>query len=532
MNKLLFVNIGGIVFQIDETAYRKLDNYLNSIRRKYANTTEGEEIISDIENRIAELFTAAVGERGAIMESTVDEIITIMGAPEDYEDATFDQQQQQQTRNEAPRASATKFYRDKDNNILGGVCAGLAAKFDIDALWLRLIFLVAFFFAGTGFLLYIILWMIIPEAKTTAEKLEMRGEKVDINNIERTVRDGARQFSEKMQSFGDEVKTTFSKENMDKTKRNTGDFIESAAATLRPALNTLAKIFSFGVLIISLIIIVAITVELMSNWGRNLNDVEFIGNHISQGSNQAWLLITAALALVVIPLLGIIISAVKHLLSIRQRTRWISGTLGTLWTIALLVVIYIGITIGRNFQHEANVSAKTTISQPAANTLYLKLESNNYDWPNVQGAHHYKSFKKENGYNVNWGREDSMMFRQIEIMFERSTDTNFVVLVSKSARGYDRTDAKQNAEAFSYAITQQGDSVLMIPDLISLGAEEPWRQQSVEILVRVPMDKQVVIDERLDFYLHQNEYTSDLKDIELFNTRLRMTPSGFVPVNY
>ena len=214
------------------------------------------------------------------------------------------------------------------------MCAGLAAKFDIDPLWIRLLFLVAFFFAGSGFLLYIILWIIIPEAKTTAEKLEMRGEKVDINNIERTVRDGAKQFSSRVQTFGDEVKTTFSKENMEKTKRNTGDFIESSVATIKPVLNTIAKAFSFFVLIVSLVIIVAITVELASNWGRSWADIDFLGNHITEGSQQAWILITAALALVVIPLLGIIISAVKHLLSIKQRTRWISGTLSIMWTIA------------------------------------------------------------------------------------------------------------------------------------------------------------------------------------------------------
>ncbi|HMU70144.1 MAG TPA: PspC domain-containing protein, partial [Chitinophagales bacterium] len=203
MNKLLFVNIGGVVFQIDDTAYRTLDQYLESIRKKYANTAEGEEIIRDIENRIAELFLEKVGERSAITMQYVEEVIALMGAPEDFESASSEQSStgQQQQYRQGP--STTRFFRDKEHNVLGGVCSGLAAKFDIDALWLRLAFLIAFFFAGTGLLLYIILWIIIPEAKTTAEKLEMRGEKIDIDNIERTVRDGAKQFSQRMNAFGE-----------------------------------------------------------------------------------------------------------------------------------------------------------------------------------------------------------------------------------------------------------------------------------------------------------------------------------------
>ncbi len=530
MNKLLFVNIGGVVFQIDETAYRKLDNYLNSIRRKYANTAEGDEIIQDIENRIAELFTAAVGERGAIMDTNVDEIISIMGAPEDYEEVAFDPQSgPQQARSEAPRHSATRFYRDKDNNVLGGVCAGLAAKFDIDALWIRLLFLVAFFFAGTGFLLYIVLWIIIPEAKTTAEKLEMRGEKVDINNIERTVRDGAKQFGTKMNAFGEEVKSTFSKENMDKTRRNTGDFIESAVETLKPAVQWIAKAFSLFVLILCLVIVVTLTVQIVSNWGSNFTDIEFFGNHITEGGNQAWILVSCALALVIIPLVGLMISSIKYLLGIRRKTRFISAGLTGLWTIALIAVIYIGVTIGRNFQHEANVSSRFPIAQPANETLHLQLEETDFEWPFIRKKADMKSFKKDHNM-IELSEEDSLVFRQIEISFERSADTNFVVLVNKLARGFDRSDAKANAERFEYTLTQTGDSVLHIPSLIRLADKEPWREQEVEILVRVPVDKFITIDKNLDFYIDDNEYTADLKDIEMFGNRLKMTPVGLRPV--
>lgn len=542
MNKLLYVNIGGVVFQIDETAYKKLDTYLNSIRKKYSTTPDGDEIIKDIENRIAELFIEKVGERGAINDTYVDEIISVMGKPEDYEEE-IPAGQQNNYNQEEKKSSASKFYRDKENNVLGGVCAGFAAKFGIDALWIRLAFLVAFFFAGTGLLLYIILWIIIPEAKTTAEKLEMRGEKVDINNIERSIKDGAKQFSTKVNEFGDEVKQTFSKENIDKSKKNAGDFIESAAATLKPVFQTLARIFAFFILIISLLIVVVISVELFSNWGNQFSEIEFLGNQMMTGSDQAWLLVTCALALVVIPLVGLIFSSVKYLVGIKKKTKFVSASLGLIWTICFFTVVYLGITIGREFKEEAEVTEKVDLVQPAGAMLYIQLDEEIAGYKNKDDAHfrysgssHGKSIIKKEHWdnNSDWGyislNNDSLIFQNIEIEFEKSADTNFVVLVNKIARGRDRMNAKQNAQDFKYAIVQTGDSLLTIPSLIGLDNTEQWRDQEVIITIRIPQDKYVQLHNNLEVYLDENEFTSGLKDIELYNTKLIMTPSGLKPV--
>lgn len=529
MNKLLFVNIGGVVFQIDDSAYRTLDQYLDSIRRKYANTAEGDEIIRDIENRIAELFLEKVGERGAITMQYVEEVIRLMGAPEDFESAQSEQTHHSQQQHQYGQ-STTRFFRDKDNNVLGGVCSGLAAKFGIDALWLRLAFLVAFFFAGTGFLLYIILWIIIPEAKTTAEKLEMRGERVDIDNIERSVRDGARQFSKRMNAFGEEVKSTFSQENMEKTRRNTGDFIEQTVGAFAPIGRTIARIVAFGIMLVCMLIIVVVSVELISNWGRHFMDVNFLGSHITQGTNQAWLLVTCALALILIPLLGIIISMVKYLLGIKKRTRFISTTLSVIWSVALFTTIYIAITIGRNFQYEANVNTKFPVVQPANENLYLQLQMIDGDWPFNGHFDKHGPFKKDSdGPFVQWDGQDSLAFKQISVIFERSADSNYVVLVNKLARGYDKTEAKENAQMFVYSLQQTGDSVLHIPSLITLQQDEPWREQEVEVVVRVPVNKYVTIDHRLENYIEYNEFVSDVRKPQLFDNRLRMTTAGLQP---
>ncbi|MGB4931560.1 MAG: PspC domain-containing protein [Chitinophagales bacterium] len=522
MNKLLYVNIGGVVFQIDESAYQQLDNYLNSIRRKYQNSPDGDEIIKDIEHRIAELMYERVGERGAITGKHVEEIISVMGKPEDFDGNTEQFEKTNTYEEPVYKTGGSKFFRDKENNVLGGVCAGFGARFDIDPLWIRLAFLVSFFAAGTGFLLYIILWAIIPEAKTTAEKLEMRGEKIDINNIEKTVKDGAKQFGKKVNEFGEEVKQTFSKEHIDKTKRNAGDFIEDVAQTLRPVFQTVVKIFVFGALIVSLLIVVVTGIELLTNWGSDFSEIQFFGNHITEGSDQAWLLITCAIALFIIPLIGIIFSSVKYLLGVKRKTKFVSASLGLLWTTCLLVVIYLGITIGRNFKYESAVSAKLQLTQPVSETMYVKLQS--VKLPLSDNSIVNWSIKKDH-------EDDSLIFKQINIEIEKSLDTAFVVIINKTARGYDRANAKNNAQFFNYNVIQSSDSVINIPSLVTIGETEKWRDQSVEILIRVPQNKNIVIDDALDFYLDHNEYTAGLKDIELFNNKLKMTSTGLKPVN-
>jgi len=205
MNKLIQVNIGGLVFQIDEGAYLKLDKYLSSIKRKYEKEEGGKEIISDIELRIAEVFNENAELGKAIMMEDVDRIIEMMGQPEDFEEAS-----DEEVYSERETKRSRRFFRDGENRMLGGVCSGFGAYFDIDPLWIRLAFVAAFFFGGSGLLLYIVLWIIMPEAKTTTEKLEMKGERVTISNIERSIKGGARQFTDKTNEMGREIRETFS----------------------------------------------------------------------------------------------------------------------------------------------------------------------------------------------------------------------------------------------------------------------------------------------------------------------------------
>lgn len=184
------INLGGSAFHIDEDAYEHLRNYLKVLEREFSGEENSSEIISDIEGRIAELFRQRLNSyKQVITLADVMEVTDVLGSPEAISGSD--------TEDKIPHSSR-RIYRDPDNRILGGVSAGLAAWFNTNPWLIRLLFLVFTFGAGFGVLLYIILWALLPEAKTTAQKIEMRGEHVNIENIKESVKREFNTVKEKM----------------------------------------------------------------------------------------------------------------------------------------------------------------------------------------------------------------------------------------------------------------------------------------------------------------------------------------------
>jgi len=178
------INLGGYSFNIDEDAYAELKIYLRNLEIHFANEDSSSEILSDIETRLAELFrTKITTYKQVINIDDVRQAISIMGTPEDISD------------NEGPSAREKfsspgyhRMYRDTDHRIIGGVCAGMAAYWDLEPWLIRAIFIVLAMMGGLGVLVYLVLYIVLPEAKTTAQKIEMKGNPVNIHNIKDSVK--------------------------------------------------------------------------------------------------------------------------------------------------------------------------------------------------------------------------------------------------------------------------------------------------------------------------------------------------------
>jgi phage shock protein PspC (stress-responsive transcriptional regulator) len=184
MKKTFSVNLGNRVYNIDEDAYLMLNTYLERIEGHFSDLKEREDILNDIELRISELFSERLGvNKQVVTLSDVNEVIRIMGDPHEIGGS------EEEPRSNWEKGSGTKrIYRDPDDRMIGGVCSGLAAYTNIDPVIMRLIFVILLFM-GIGALVYIILWIVVPEARTTAQKLEMRGDSVNTSNIGNFFRD-------------------------------------------------------------------------------------------------------------------------------------------------------------------------------------------------------------------------------------------------------------------------------------------------------------------------------------------------------
>jgi phage shock protein PspC (stress-responsive transcriptional regulator) len=178
------VNLGGYFFNIDEDAYAELKMYLRNLELHFAREESSSEILSDIETRMAELFRAKITSYKQVINiEDVRQAISILGTPEDISDSD-----EPTSRNKTSSRGYHRMYRDPDNRVIGGVCSGMGAYWNIDPVIIRIIFIALILAGGIGVAVYLILYIVLPEAKTTAQKIEMKGESVNIHNIKEAVK--------------------------------------------------------------------------------------------------------------------------------------------------------------------------------------------------------------------------------------------------------------------------------------------------------------------------------------------------------
>ncbi|MBN3034124.1 MAG: PspC domain-containing protein [Bacteroidales bacterium] len=206
MKKTISVNIGGSVFQMDEDAHRELDAYIRNLKNHFSGVPDAGEILDDMERRIAEMFSGRLNANKQVINmEDVREVIGILGRPGEFNAGT-----NRETAGGARTQQKHRIFRDGEHKVIGGVCAGLGAHFNTDPVWFRLGFVVlTIILIGTGLLVYLILWAVLPEAVTSAEKEEMQGKAPELKDIEDSIREELMQLKEKLISLGEEARKTY-----------------------------------------------------------------------------------------------------------------------------------------------------------------------------------------------------------------------------------------------------------------------------------------------------------------------------------
>jgi phage shock protein PspC (stress-responsive transcriptional regulator) len=529
------MNLSGIIFHIEEDAYDKLNKYLSTIRSYFNNSEGRDEIMSDIESRIAEMLQEKVSKtKQAVLMMDVESVIAMMGKPEDF--AGDDQQKQQNTADSAETGSRNyngkrrRVFRDPDEKMLGGVCSGIANYFDFDPLWLRAAFAISFFIFGSGFLLYLILWIIIPEAKTTAEKLEMRGEKVDINNIGKAVNEEFEDFKKRVNNFGESVGSNENKQRVKSGARRATEFVGDV---FHNTIRAIAKIFAVFFAFIAIMLLVGLlatvfgkgTISAFNHGGSNIHfSLYEFGDAVLPTDLSIEIIVIGIILFFGIPLISIIYKCIRFLFGIKQQTnKMVQYTASGLWLCGLIVVIYIANAIGSDFSEQASNKQRMQIKQPAG-TLYLDMApAIEDDMDDILNRRHRRiSFgdwammsKDENKFRIGYP----------EMNIVASETDSFELVAIRTASGYDKKEAVNRAKNIDYSISQV-DSTILFNGYFDVMNEDKLRAQDLQLILKVPTNKVIFLSKRMERIIFDIDNVHDALDSDMVNRRWIMTKKG------
>jgi len=473
MNKTVNINLGGMFFHIDEDAYLKLTRYFDAIKRSLNNSSGQDEIIKDIEMRVSELLTEKQkSEKHVVGLKDVDEVITVMGQPEDYR--LEDEENANQSFNYDNRKHK-KLYRDKEKGMIGGVATGLGHYFGVDAVWIKIVFLI-FVFAGfgTGILAYFVLWIVTPEAVTTSEKLEMTGEPVTISNIEKKVREEIESLSEKFKNADYDKMGNQVKSGAERISSSFGDFVMTVFKIFAKFLGIILIMSGVTVLILLLIGVFTLGTNVFLDFPWE-NFIE-AGNFTDYPIWSFGLLMFFAVG---IPFFFLTLLGFK-LLSPNTKTigNIAKYTLLAIWIIAVAIAISIGIKQATEISYDNKTVEKKAINIATNDTLYVKFRYNDYY---AKDLDHHKEFEF-----VQDSANNALIYSNDVRLHVLHTDQAAPYLqIEKSARGNSFTSAKKRAEKINYNIDIKGN-YLILDNYFLTDVKNKFRGQEVDVYLYLP----------------------------------------------
>ena len=608
MKKVININFQGRVIPIEETAYDILKQYVESLRRFFANEEGRDEIINDIEGRIAELFGESLKKGDTcITDETVNKIIASMGRPEDFEGEEANVKSQlggegnQQQYNSGYNAYANdprgRLYRNDTDKLLGGVCSGIANYLRVDPTIVRLVFALMVFGAGTGVFLYILLWIIlpskplvtnisskrlyrnpdekviagvasgisayfdiaiwiprlifalplvsgivssifrhsfwwdgdpfpgvvfgsfggtlfvvyailwavIPEAKSASEKLEMRGEKVDLNTIKNTIQEDLEGFKSRAEKWGGEVNEKaqewskeFTSTVNEKGKQFTSEVNYAARKTGGGVFKIFGFIFKAFFLFIAGIIAFALLVALLAFLVAGIG-VFPLKNFFLEGFWQNFLAWSTLLLFLGVPVIGFTTWLIRRIMGVKSGNKSVGFTFAGMWVLGLISAGVLAFMIAENFDARARDKQPLTITQPATGKLIIKV-------PDSKVKVYGRWFKMDGLLSMT---DDSL--NNVRIHLVKSNDSIFHMDATKYSNGSDESSALRNIKEMNYGISQQ-DSTVWLDRGFSLQRGTKFRNQGVVVTIYIPIGKRILIDRTVQRRLNHFDVNNGRND--------------------
>ncbi len=526
MNKTVTINISGIIFHIEEDAYESLSKYLSTIKGYFSATDGGNEIMSDIEARIAELLQGKINtSKQVILMQDVEYVKDVMGKPEEFGETSGKEKYQSETEQTAPGAEKIKkrLFRNPDEKAIGGVCSGLAAYFDIDTVWVRLAMFLLIFFGGISLWVYIILWIIIPEAKTTTDKFAMRGESANINNIIRSFKEEAEDVKNRFNKYGNDL------------NRNYGESVRSNMSNaLNTIFNVVGRLFGLFLLMIGGLFLFGYVAALtgVAIFDARADFTEWTSVIFSSPTYYG-LALTSFILVCGIPIFMLLYTGIRLLFNIRYSNRWLNMSLGFIWLFGLILGVYVTVVTVRQFSEDARIK-EVAVFDNTGDTLVVKLSPaaavlDSLHFDNMDDLELNLSGKKR-GYSFGHSGNSKSIIGYAELDVVESTGDEPELVISYLAKGATKKEANENARAIRYSF-KQDKNTFIFDEVFHVDEFVKWRLPELKMKLMLPKGKVIYFDKSMKNFLNNVENTTNTWDGDMVERRWKMTDKGLTCID-
>ena len=503
MKKTVSVNIKGINFLIEEDAYETLERYLNRLKQNLHNQEGADEIVEDIEIRIAELCSKKLDDTKEVVElQDIQSILETLGDPaqfidDDNEKSSHKEQSDYSEYEYTHSKKEKRLFRDTDNAQIAGVCQGIANFFNIDVVIIRVVWALIFFFGGFGFLLYVILWIVVPKANTSIDRLRMKGKPITVENVREEVEQAADKIKKGSKKFANNLRNEDSYSN----------HINMIGRFITVAFGLFFILMAVGQLIAFLVFILGGFQFIPAKTDTGFLSLTQIGELVLSNPGDvstAWIggLMVSISSILFCFLLG-------FFLIVKMKSKWTKLTLWGLFTtgvIGLIICISLGIRTGRDMTISGEIE-KTIghidteqlvilpINSVPTSDPNLKIKSTNRPWlTEIKGNDIYES--------------------EIRFSYKESKDSLFHVYETAECHAHTVEKAVKRAKNIRHEVNLVGDT-LSIGTNYHYPKSDKFRNQQVRMIIEIPKDKTVLFNGTIiklgddDFYEEDSDYPKE-----------------------
>jgi phage shock protein PspC (stress-responsive transcriptional regulator) len=470
MKKTISIHLMGSNFLVEEDAYELLSDYLRRLKQSLGNSSDSKEIYDDVELRISELAGLKINDKKQVVTlEEIEEIIQTLGEPEDFiesEEETISDTKQTQEKTSSER----RFFRDEKNGSIAGVCAGLAAYFNIDVVIVRILFVLFAIFGAFGIPIYIILWVVIPSAKTSKDRLEMQGRPITVENLK-----------EEFESAGEKIK---------KSSQRFESELKDKNSPIRQRISSIARVlsivFGVGFFLASSAILIFLIVSNLFQFsvfpidvnGANLSFQEVTDLVFVDSSNGNYIWLASNLVLLAIGI-SFLLLAIRLLFGIKKKWFKYANMALTLFVIVnVSILFYQGMRIGADY------------------AVFGQTEKVVGDFSGPHLSIHALGTGKEVDNDFVLLDNEQIIHDGIDFQYKESIDTSFHVYAYYSARGSDRKMAKDRSKEIVHEIYMDSTGLKLSP-IYTFHKKNKLRNQEVEIHIHVPKQGKVLFQNHI-----------------------------------